>query len=444
MRKQTRSIASSLYLFNYWGMKYECFSNYRGGREHALAWKFAQSEKVEKVYVAPGNEGMRDVATPVDIDENDFDALVLFAKENKVELTFVGPEIPLMNGIVDRFNEEGLRVFGPNKAAAVIEGSKAFTKELMKKYDIPTAAYETFTDYEEAVQYIQKVGAPIVIKADDLAAGKGVTVAMTLEEALQAVKEMLQDVKFGAASKKVVIEEFLDGQEFSLMAFVNGTTVHPMVIAQDHKRAFDGDKGPNTGGMGAYSPVPQIPESAVQEAIKTVLYPTAKAMIAENRSFTGILYAGLILTNDGPKVIEFNARFGDPETEVVLPRLENDLVDVCNAVLDENELTLQWSEEAVIGVVLASKGYPEAYKKGDIIKGLDALQDAIVFHSGTAMKHGDFVTNGGSVLFVACKANSLQEAKDKVYKEIGKIESDGLFYRSDIGYRAIEHKMTRS
>ncbi|HHT7065885.1 phosphoribosylamine--glycine ligase [Bacillus thuringiensis] len=416
----------------------------RGGREHALAWKFAQSEKVEKVYVAPGNEGMRDVATPVDIDENDFDALVLFAKENKVELTFVGPEIPLMNGIVDRFNEEGLRVFGPNKAAAVIEGSKAFTKELMKKYDIPTAAYETFTDYEEAVQYIQKVGAPIVIKADGLAAGKGVTVAMTLEEALQAVKEMLQDVKFGAASKKVVIEEFLDGQEFSLMAFVNGTTVHPMVIAQDHKRAFDGDKGPNTGGMGAYSPVPQIPESAVQEAIKTVLHPTAKAMITENRSFTGILYAGLILTNDGPKVIEFNARFGDPETEVVLPRLENDLVDVCNAVLDESELTLQWSEEAVIGVVLASKGYPEAYKKGDIIKGLDALQDAIVFHSGTAMKHGDFVTNGGRVLFVACKANSLQEAKDKVYKEIGKIESDGLFYRSDIGYRAIEHKMTRS
>ncbi|MDA1535442.1 MULTISPECIES: phosphoribosylamine--glycine ligase [Bacillus cereus group] len=416
----------------------------RGGREHALAWKFAQSEKVEKVYVAPGNEGMRDVATPVDIDENDFDALVLFAKENHVELTFVGPEIPLMNGIVDRFKEEGLRVFGPNKAAAVIEGSKAFTKELMKKYNIPTAAYETFTDYEEAVQYIQKVGAPIVIKADGLAAGKGVTVAMTLEEALQATKEMLQDVKFGEASKKVVIEEFLDGQEFSLMAFVNGKTVYPMVIAQDHKRAFDGDKGPNTGGMGAYSPVPQIPESAVEEAIKTVLHPTAKAMIQENRSFTGILYAGLILTNDGPKVIEFNARFGDPETEVVLPRLENDLVDVCNAILDESELTLQWSEEAVIGVVLASKGYPEAYKKGDIINGLDALQDVIVFHAGTAMKHGDFVTNGGRVLFVACKANSLQEAKDKVYKEISKIESDGLFYRSDIGYRAIGHEMARS
>ncbi|CAI8817328.1 MULTISPECIES: phosphoribosylamine--glycine ligase [Bacillus] len=410
----------------------------RGGREHALAWKFAQSEQVEKVYVAPGNEGMRDVATPVAIDENDFDTLVLFAKENNIGLTFVGPEIPLMNGIVDRFEAEGLRVFGPNKAAAVIEGSKAFTKELMKKYDIPTAAYETFTNYEEAVAYIQKIGAPIVIKADGLAAGKGVTVAMTLEEALQAVKEMLQDVKFGEASKKVVIEEFLDGQEFSLMAFVNGTTVYPMVIAQDHKRAFDGDKGPNTGGMGAYSPVPQIPESAVEVAIETVLHPTAQAMIKEGRSFTGILYAGLILTNEGPKVIEFNARFGDPETEVVLPRLDNDLVDVCNSVLDGEKLVLKWSEEAVIGVVLASNGYPEAYEKGAIIRGLDTLEDAIVFHAGTAMKHGDFVTNGGRVLFVACKEKNLQEAKDKVYKEIEKIESDGLFYRSDIGYRAIE------
>ena len=409
----------------------------RGGREHALAWKFAQSQQVEKVYVAPGNEGMRDVAMPVDIDENDFDALVLFAKENNIGLTFVGPEIPLMNGIVDRFEAEGLRVFGPSKAAAVIEGSKAFTKELMKKYDIPTAAYETFTDYEEAVAYIQKVGAPIVIKADGLAAGKGVTVAMTLEEALEAVKEMLQDVKFGEASKKVVIEEFLDGQEFSLMAFVNGTTVYPMVIAQDHKRAFDGDKGPNTGGMGAYSPVPQIPESAVSEAIETILHPTAEAMIQEGRSFTGILYAGLILTNEGPKVIEFNARFGDPETEVVLPRLESDLVDVCNDVLDGKELTLKWSEEAVIGVVLASKGYPEAYEKGAVISGLNTLEDVIVFHAGTAMKHGDFVTNGGRVLFVACKAKDLQTAKDNVYKEIKKIESDGLFYRSDIGYRAI-------
>ncbi|WP_242223924.1 phosphoribosylamine--glycine ligase [Bacillus cereus group sp. BfR-BA-01380] len=411
----------------------------RGGREHALAWKFAGSEQVETVYVAPGNEGMKDVATPVAIDENDFDALIAFAKENNIGLTFVGPEIPLMNGIVDRFEEAGLRVFGPNKAAAVIEGSKAFTKELMKKYDIPTAAYETFTNYEEAVAYIEKVGAPIVIKADGLAAGKGVTVAMTLEEALQAVKEMLQDVKFGEASKKVVIEEFLDGQEFSLMAFVNGTTVYSMVIAQDHKRAFDGDKGPNTGGMGAYSPVPQIPKSAVEQAIETILHPTAEAMIREGRSFTGILYAGLILTSEGPKVIEFNARFGDPETEVILPRLESDLVDVCNHVLDGKELSLEWSEEAVIGVVLASKGYPESYEKGAVITGLETLEDVIVFHAGTDVKDGEFVTNGGRVLFVACKAKDLQEAKDKVYAEIEKIESDGLFYRTDIGYRAIMH-----
>ncbi|SFJ52996.1 MULTISPECIES: phosphoribosylamine--glycine ligase [unclassified Bacillus (in: firmicutes)] len=411
----------------------------RGGREHALAWKFARSEQVEAVYVAPGNEGMKDVATPVAIDENDFDALITFVKENNVGLTFVGPEIPLMNGIVDRFEEAGLRVFGPNKAAAVIEGSKAFTKELMKKYDIPTAAYETFTNYEEAVAYIEKVGAPIVIKADGLAAGKGVTVAMTLEEALQAVKEMLQDVKFGEASKKVVIEEFLDGQEFSLMAFVNGTTVYPMVIAQDHKRAFDGDKGPNTGGMGAYSPVPQIPESAIEQAIETILHPTAEAMIQEGRSFIGILYAGLILTSEGPKVIEFNARFGDPETEVILPRLESDLVDVCNHVLDGKELSLEWSEEAVIGVVLASKGYPESYEKGAVIKGLETLEDVIVFHAGTDVKDGTFVTNGGRVLFVACKAKDLQEAKGKVYAEIEKIESDGLFYRTDIGYRAILH-----
>lgn len=409
----------------------------RGGREHALAWKFAQSEQVETVYVAPGNDGMKDVATLVSIDENDFDALIQFVKENNIGLTFVGPEIPLMNGIVDRFEEEGLRIFGPNKAAAVIEGSKAFTKELMKKYNIPTAAYDTFTNYEEAAAYIQKVGAPIVIKADGLAAGKGVTVAMTLEEALQAAKEMLEDAKFGEASKKVVIEEFLEGQEFSLMTFVKDTKVYPMVIAQDHKRAFDGDQGPNTGGMGAYSPVPQIPNSAVERAVETVLYPTAEAMKQEGRSFTGILYAGLILTNDGPKVIEFNARFGDPETEVVLPRLQSDLVDVCNDLLDEKELTLQWSEEAVIGVVLASKGYPETYEKGAVIRGLDTLQDVIVFHAGTAVKDGEFVTNGGRVLFVACKEKDLQTAQEKVYAEIAKVESDGLFYRSDIGHRAI-------
>ncbi|MBO9131266.1 phosphoribosylamine--glycine ligase [Bacillus sp. 165] len=412
----------------------------RGGREHALAWKLKQSEKVENVFVAPGNEGMKDVATLVHIDENDFDGLLSFAKDNKVELTVVGPEVPLINGIVNRFEEEGLRVFGPRKEAAVIEGSKAFTKELMRKYNIPTADYETFTDYEEAAAYIETIGAPIVIKADGLAAGKGVTVAMTLEEALIAVKEMMMDEKFGEASKKVVIEEFLEGQEFSLMAFVSETNVYPMVIAQDHKRAFNNDEGPNTGGMGAYSPVPQIPEEAVEQAINTILHPVANAMVQENRAFTGILYAGLILTKQGPKVIEFNARFGDPETEVVLPRLENDLADVMIKLLDKQELELQWSEEAVIGVVLAAKGYPESYEKGYKITGFEKLQqDTLVFHAGTAVKDGEFVTNGGRVLFVARKSSDLQAAQEQVYKELHHIESAGLFYRTDIGHKAISY-----
>jgi phosphoribosylamine--glycine ligase len=411
----------------------------RGGREHALAWKFAQSKQVETVYVAPGNEGMKDVATPVAIDENDFDALVAFAKENNVGLTMVGPEVPLTNGAVDAFEAAGLRVFGPRANAAVIEGSKAFTKELMKKYNVPTAAYETFTNYEDAAAYIEKIGAPIVIKADGLAAGKGVTVAMTLEDALSAVKEMMVDAKFGDASQKVVVEEFLEGQEFSFMAFVNGTAVYPMIISQDHKRAFDNDEGPNTGGMGAYSPVPQIPQSVLDEAVETILQPVANAMVQEDRSFTGILYAGLILTAQGPKVIEFNARFGDPETEVLLPLLESDLVEVMIDVLDGKEPKLEWSTDALVGVFLASKGYPEEYKKGYPIFGLDALsKDVLVFHAGTAVKDGQFVNDGGRVLFVACKGSDLREAKAKVYKELENIKSEGLFYRSDIGQKAID------
>ncbi|MCP8969838.1 phosphoribosylamine--glycine ligase [Ectobacillus ponti] len=410
----------------------------RGGREHALAWKLAQSPQVETVFAAPGNAGMKDVAELVALEETDFAALIAFAKENNVGLTVVGPEVPLTGGAVDAFEAEGLRVFGPRAEAAVIEGSKAFTKDLMQKYNIPTAAYGTFTDYEAAVAYIQQAGAPIVIKADGLAAGKGVTVAMTLDEALEAVKEMMVDAKFGAASQKVVIEEFLDGQEFSLMAFVNGTNVYPMVISQDHKRAFDGDQGPNTGGMGAYSPVPQIPESAVQTAVETILHPTAQAMIAEGRTFTGILYAGLILTEQGPKVIEFNARFGDPETEVVLPRLENDLVQVMLDVLDGHDPQLQWSEDAVVGIVFAAKGYPDSYEKGYAITGLDAVsENALVFHAGTALQGDTFVTNGGRVLFVASKGASIAEAQANAYREAARIHSDGLFYRSDIGHKAI-------
>lgn len=412
----------------------------RGGREHALAWKFAQSPSVEKVYVAPGNDGMTDVAEIVNINETEHDRLVQFAKEKKITLTFVGPENPLLAGIVDRFEEESLTVFGPRKDAALIEGSKSFAKELMKKYSIPTGEYETFTSYEDAKAYIEKKGAPIVIKADGLAAGKGVTVAMTKEEALAAIHEMMNEAKFGEASSKVVIEEFLEGEEFSLMAFVNGENVYPMVISQDHKRAFDGDQGPNTGGMGAYSPVPQISQEHVEKAIETILKPTSKALISENRSFTGILYAGLILTSEGPKVIEFNARFGDPETQVVLPRLENDLAQLILDILNNKEVELNWSEQAVIGVVVAAKGYPGEYEKNKPINGIGKTsKDILVFHAGTKKTEQGFVTNGGRVLLAACKCPHLIEAQDILYKEMQHFDSPNTFYRKDIGKRAISY-----
>lgn len=410
----------------------------QGGREHTIAWKFAQSDKVEEVFVAPGNAGMKNVATIVPIAESNQDELVTFAKEQDIALTFVGPENPLLEGIVDRFEEEGLTVFGPKKNAALIEGSKSFAKELMVKYNVPTAKYEKFTNFEDAKAYVEKEGAPIVIKADGLAAGKGVTVAMTEEEAIDALRMMLEDKKFGDASAQVVIEEFLEGEEFSLMSFVHGTNVYPMVIAQDHKRAFDGDQGPNTGGMGAYSPVPQISEEAVQTALQTVVHPVAEAMVKEDRFFTGILYAGLILTKEGPKVIEFNARFGDPETQVVLPRLENDLATLLLDILAGRDVTLTWSDDAVLGVVLASGGYPEPYKKGKAIDGLSSLDDdTLLFIAGAKEKESALVTNGGRILLVARRAKTLQEAQTAVYEEMKKISCDDAFYRSDIGYRAI-------
>lgn len=412
----------------------------RGGREHTLAWKVAQSPKVQSVYVAPGNPGMQDVSTIVNIDENDFDRLIAFAKEENIDLTLVGPEVPLINGIVNRFQAEGLRIFGPSKEAALLEGSKSFAKEIMKKYNVPTAEYETFTSYEEAKQYIIEKGAPIVIKADGLAAGKGVTVALTSEEALTSVYEMLEANKFGEASAQVVIEEFLDGEEFSLMAFVDGKNAYPMVISQDHKRAFDNDEGPNTGGMGAYSPVPQISDEVVQTAVETIINPTVKAMEAEGRDFIGILYAGLILTKNGPKVIEYNARFGDPETQVVLPRLTTDLIDVVEGLLDQKEITLEWSNNATLGVVLASKGYPESYAKGAIIEGLNNLDEKItVFHAGTDMENDQFVTNGGRVLTVVASGESLEAAQKFVYQEVVNIKCDNLFYRKDIGNKAIAY-----
>lgn len=416
----------------------------RGGREHALARKFAESRHVDKVYVAPGNPGMEDVAERIAINETDHQAMIDFVRENGVGLTFVGPEVPLINGIVDEFELEGLKIFGPKKAAAIIEGSKSFTKDLLKKYDIPTARYEIFTELEPAVDYVKKQGVPIVIKADGLAAGKGVVVAMSEQEALDALQAMLADAKFGEASTKVVIEEFLEGQEFSYMAFVHGEKVYPMEIAQDHKRAFDGDKGPNTGGMGAYSPVPQIGKDVVQKAHDQILLPVAAAMVEEGRSFTGILYAGLIATADGPKVIEFNARFGDPETQVILPRLQSDLVEVIEHVLQGDDYELKWTEESAIGVVLAANGYPEdGYEKGAVIRGLTHIgNDMHVYHAGTAKNaQGDFFTNGGRVLLVTALGSTLEEARQTVYRELETIQCKGLFYRHDIGDKAIAHSL---
>lgn len=409
-----------------------------GGREHTLAWKFAQSKKVKEVFVAPGNDGMKDVATILPISESNHEELVQFAKEAKIDLTVVGPEAPLSAGVVDAFEATGLVAFGPRKNAALIEGSKSFAKEMMKKYNIPTGAYETFTSFDEAKAYVEKNGAPIVIKADGLAAGKGVVVAMTEQEAIDALHDMLEDDKFGQAGAMVVIEEYLAGEELSLMAFVHGKTVLPMVTSQDHKRVFDNDEGPNTGGMGAYSPVPQFDDSLVQEAVETILQPMAEAMIQEGRSFTGILYAGLMITDKGPKVIEFNARFGDPETQVVLPRLESDLYDVIVKLMNDEPQELVWTDEAIVGIVMASNGYPGEYTKGAVIEGLeDVSNGALVFHAGTKEENGKLVTNGGRVLLVAGKGETLKEAQANAYEEIKNVKSDGLFYRSDIANKAM-------
>ncbi|OCS88844.1 phosphoribosylamine--glycine ligase [Caryophanon latum] len=410
-----------------------------GGREHAIAKQFNESPSVTNVFVAPGNDGMKRDATVVAIDALDFAALANFAKENDVALTFVGPEQPLAEGIVDYFNEQGLVIFGPTKAAAQIEGSKSYAKDIMNKYNIPTAAHETFTEADKAVAYIKEQGAPIVIKADGLAAGKGVIVAMTEEEAIDAVQDMIGNQRFGDSSSKVVVEEFLDGEEFSFMSFVHKGQIYPMVIAQDHKRAYDGDKGPNTGGMGAYSPVPQIGQDVIDVAYDKIVVPTVEAMEKEGVSFTGILYAGLILTKNGPKVIEFNARFGDPETQVVLPRMASDFGLFMTALMNEEKFDLQWSEEAMLGVVIASEGYPGDVEKGNALPNLDALSAShAVFHAGTKEVDGTFVGNGGRVLLVGAKAATLKEAQEKVYAGINSEKWDNFFCRTDIGWRTFK------
>lgn len=412
-----------------------------GGREHALCWKIAQRPDTE-VYVAPGNIGMVDVATLVNIKVDDIAGLVDFAKAEGIDLTVVGPELPLTLGIVDAFQEAGLACFGPNKAAAKLEGSKAFSKELMKKYGIPTAAFDTFTDVDKAKAFVDEIGVPCVVKADGLAAGKGVIICMTREEADKAIEDMLTDHAFGDASATIVIEEYMVGPEVSVLAFADGKSVLPMVSAQDHKRIFDGDKGPNTGGMGAYSPAPVYTEALSAEVNKTIIEPTIAAMAAEGTPFTGILYTGLMLTEKGPRVLEYNVRFGDPETQPIMVRMKSDIValfqDCVNGKLDE--ATLEWHDEAAVCVIMASGGYPASSEKGVPIHGLDdiAAEEAIVFHSGTAEKDGEIVTNGGRVLGVTAKDATIKGAIDKAYAAVEKINFDHMQFRRDIGARALQ------
>lgn len=412
-----------------------------GGREHALIWKCKQSPKVTEIFCAPGNGGIEELATCVNINPTDLDELVQFAKQMEIDLTIVGPEAPLVKGIVDRFEEHQLPIFGPRKEGAMIEGSKHFAKELMKKYQIPTADFASFTHAEEAKAYVRQKGAPIVIKADGLAAGKGVVVAHTLEKAEEAIDQAMEERVFGEAGSKVVIEEFLEGQEISLMAFVDRHTFQPMVISQDHKPVFDRDQGPNTGGMGAYSPVPQIPEEIVQEAINRILAPITNAFREEKICYRGVLYAGLMVTNEGPKVIEFNARFGDPETQVVLPRLKTDLVDLLLAVVEDRlkEQTIEWSEEAAVCVVMSANGYPYSYQTGDEITGIpEPSSKQIVFHAGTK-KFGDQLrTNGGRVLGVTALGKNLMEARDRAYQGVKQISFSGSHYRTDIAAKALQ------
>ncbi|WP_378956055.1 phosphoribosylamine--glycine ligase [Pelosinus sp. sgz500959] len=414
-----------------------------GGREHALVSKLKESQQVTKIYCAPGNPGIAEMAQCVSVDINDNSALLEFAQKNEIGLTVVGPEVPLANGIVDIFTENGLKIFGPTQSAARIEGSKAFAKYLMEKYNIPTAAFAVFTDAESAKQYIKKQGAPVVVKADGLAAGKGVVVAMTLDEALEAVDMIMCDNVFGQAGSQVVIEEFLVGEEASILTFTDGKTIVPMVAAQDHKRVYDHDQGPNTGGMGAYAPAPVVTASISEQVMREILQPTVDAMVNEGSPYCGCLYLGLIITADGPKVIEFNARFGDPETQVVLPLLDSDLVTIMvsciNGTLTDTEI--KWKDAAAVCVVMAAGGYPGTYKKGDVMTGLEEAkqQGASVFHAGTALSNDNqFVTNGGRVLGVTAIASDLKQAVDKAYQAVGKIQFEGVHYRKDIAHRAMK------
>ena len=409
-----------------------------GGREHALFWKLSESPQTGHIYAIPGNPGMGEM---IDISVMDNDAILRFAKEKEIGLVVVGPEVPLMNGLVDDLEKAGIRAFGPRANAAEIEGSKSFAKDLMKKYGIPTARYEVFTEAEPARAYIRREGAPIVVKVDGLAAGKGVIVAMTEQEALDAVDAIMEDNSFGDAGARVVIEEFMEGEEASLLAFTDGKVIRPMISAQDHKRAFDGDKGPNTGGMGTYAPAPVMTAEMTERAVEEILKPTIAAMAKEGRPYRGCLYAGLMITPEGPKVVEFNARFGDPETQVVLPLLDGNLADIMCACCEGRlaEVPIAWKDGAAVCVVLAAGGYPGRYEKGREIHGIADAEDAgaLVFHAGTAERDGKIVTNGGRVLGVVGRGGDIAAAVQAAYEAAGKISFEGMYYRKDIAHRAL-------
>ncbi|MFP3874618.1 MAG: phosphoribosylamine--glycine ligase [Thiohalophilus sp.] len=414
-----------------------------GGREHALAWKAAQSSRVERVYVAPGNAGTaREPGLHnVPIAAEDIPALLDFARSEAIDLTLVGPEAPLVAGVVDEFTAAGLRCFGPGRAAARLEGSKAFSKEFLARHNIPTAAYGNFTDVEEAIAYVRQQGAPIVVKADGLAAGKGVILAQTEEEAIAAVRDMLAGNAFGDAGHRVVIEEFLQGEEASFIVMADGKHALPMASSQDHKARDDGDRGPNTGGMGAYSPAPVVTPAIHARVMREVIEPTIRGMAAEGHPYTGFLYAGLMIGPDGaPKVLEFNCRFGDPETQPILMRLRSDLVALCEAALAQqlDQATIDWDPRAAVGVVLAAGGYPDSYRKGDVIEGIPAeTPDSKVFHAGTAERDGQIVTQGGRVLCAVGLGETVTAARQRAYALVRQIHWDGVYYRNDIGHRAI-------
>jgi len=407
-----------------------------GGREHAIAWKLSKENNVEKIYCAPGNPGIGEVAQCLDINDSDIKNLVKFAKENHIDLTVVGPEVPLVNGIVDEFEKEGLKIFGPNKECARFEGSKAFSKDFMIRHNIPTAKYKQYTNLDEAINEIDSFGYPVVIKADGIAAGKGVVIPQNREDAIATLKEMMSDKKFGSSGEKVVVEEFLSGIETSILAFVDNNTIVPMVSAKDHKKVYNFEKGPNTGGMGTFSPSEIYTDELSKEIKKQILNKTLDGFKKDNLNYKGILFVGLMITEDGPKVLEYNVRFGDPETQSVLFRLDTDLHKIMEAVLENRlkDIEINYKKEEVVCVMLTSGGYPEDYEKGKVITGIENLdEDIVVFHSGTKIVDGNLVTNGGRVIGITASADSVEEAAKKVYKNIEKINFEGMHYRTDIG-----------